>query len=470
VIRSAHLMSALRAGSPALLFALFLCSGVSFADEPLRPAAEPWQPRSRLLDVRYDGAVDLSRPLASGLAEVALGRPVIVDGGRWDSLLIGHGWVRFQAIGARDGGNTLTGGESHGPSPELGPRIDVLSGEGVRNFGGPVSWWTTPEGSALRWSSLQLPGGGQATVELVIDRTGHLTAQYLRLPVEAEEGFRRGELRAGTSGAAGREGLEPSPATAFTLMQPVLSLRRPLLPGGPLRPMADGPPPMGCDAPAGTWCEQADGPDRSIILVNDVFDDLDSASRGWTPAGLWHESTWPVCVGGAVGGASANPGAAWYAGVDLTCGYQDNMDDMLLGPASTDLVTNDTAMEFMSRIGKEEPFDQAEIYFNGVLIGNIDSSTLDPNLWYNFRLGSVNDGDGFFGPYVGSTLQVGFRFTSDGSVSTFLGWFIDDVKVWDQAIANPNCLLAQTGSTFVPGCDQTVATTWSFNETAFCQG
>ena len=37
-------------------------------------------------------------------------------------------------------------------------------------------------------------------------------------------------------------------------------------------------------------------------------------------------------------------------------------------------------------------------------------------------------------------------------------------------MANPNCLLAQTGSAFVTSCDETVATTWSFNETAFCQG
>ena len=417
--RPRHPVFALRVGAPTLLLSLLLCAAGSLAEAPPLAASAPdlWQERSRLLDVRYENAVDLSRPLASGLVEMSLAQPVIVEGRRWDSLLIGHGWVRFQALGNGDAAGEPTPGEPRPASPELGPRLDVLAGEGVRQFGGTVPWITTSEGSALRWTALRLPGGGEATAELVIDRQGHVTAQYLRLPREAELALRRGELRAGTSGAASSRGLLPKAASSFTLMQPVLSLRPPLVPGGPMRPMADGPPPMGCDPPAGTWCEQADGPDTSIILVSDVFDDQASQGRGWTATGLWHESTWPVCPGGTVGGASANPGAAWYAGVDGTCAYQDNMADTLQSPMSVDAVTNDTVMEFMSRISKEEPFETAEILFNGVVIGTIDSSTLDPNALVQLPARERERmRDGFLRALRRrATLQVGFRFTSDDS-------------------------------------------------------
>ena len=50
-----------------------------------------------------------------------------------------------------------------------------------------------------------------------------------------------------------------------------------------------------------------------------------STTRGWTATGSWHEVAWDTCVlglpGTQVGGASTNPGAAWYFGVDLSCDY-----------------------------------------------------------------------------------------------------------------------------------------------------
>jgi hypothetical protein len=447
--------------------------GISRGSDYLTAEARQWTRRDGLVDVDFASgtARDLSPELSGAeLTRLALPWPVAVDGGRYDSLLVGHGWIRF--VAEEPHAAELPG------SGALGPRIDVLAGEGVRSFGQPVPCRVEARGVAIRWTGLTLPQGGTASVELILDRAGHVTVQYLRLPQHAVESRRSGILRAGTSGAAGTLGLDPEPASAFTLFQPVYRID-PIGPIGPIgrlpvdppRPEAGGPPPDGCEPPAGTWCELVDDTGLSRILVQDTFDDQASTARGWTATGLWHETTWPVCVVGPpgmeVGGADANPGAAWYFGEDATCQYLDDQLGVLESPLSPWPVTTATVGEFLSRIGWENPADSPLVLLNGIPAGSMPAG-LDPDLWYNLRMGSINEGQPFFPPFLGARVRVGFRFISDASNSSFLGWFVDDVRFWDEFVGKPACLLAYNGTPGLSPCDTQSATTWSFRERARC--
>ena len=425
--------------------------------------ADRWTRRGSLIDVRYEAGppLDLGAELAAGrFARLDLPFHVAVDGGRYGALLVGHGWVRF--VNEDDDGEEL-----------LGPRIDVLAGEGVRTTGGRVPCRLGPRGVAIRWTELDLPTGGTASVELVLDRVGHVTAQYLRLPGAATEALRFRALSAGTSGVAGDLGLRPEPASAFTLFQPVYEVTPVERPGVDRpRPRADGPPPSGCEPSAGSWCAEVDG-GESIILIQDNFDDLDSRSRGWTATSLWHESTWDVCVtgrpGSEVGGADSNPGGAWYFGEDATCQYLDDEFGILQSGDSTERVTTTTVAEFMTRIGFDTAGDSANVLLNGFTVATMPL-TLEPDRWYNLRLGSISEGAPFFAPWLGATVRIGFRFISNATVSDLLGWFIDDVRVWDEAVGRPGCLLSRNGSVGISDCGDLVATRWSFPERENCSG
>ena len=446
--------------SGQLLLLLSLAASSASVASPGAPALA-WEPQARLLDLRLESARTLSALDSSDFVELALPSPVVVDGRRWNGLLVGHGWVRYLL---RPAGEDQA---EPGRAPALfGPRIDVLAGEAVRAEGGPVLWLARREGVAVRWTSLRLPSGGRATAELVIDSPGHATVQYLRLPDSGVDDWRAGRVRAGTSSPAGGLGLEPRAATAFRLPQPVLGLRPPQAAGGGPLP----PPPAGCESPGATWCEQADGPDSSLIFVTEHFDDAAADTRGWTWDSLWHPSDWPTCVLGEAGGATTDPGGAMYFGVDATCSYQDDLVGTLSAPQSFGRVTADTVMTFEVRLGIESGFDFAEVLFNGDVVGNLNGSGLEIDQWYGFRLGSVNEGETWFQPYLGQRLVVEFRFTSDNSNSNFLGWFVDDVEVWDQAQANPNCLRELNGRNGIADCSQTVSTSWQFDESDFCQG
>ncbi len=424
-----------------------------------RAAPDGWQRAAGLVDVRHDRATDLTGRLLSE-GETAVPLPWSLPGAD-ARLRVGPGWIEV-------GGGTMlpatalapdTGQPAsplaHAAAPEpdgslANPwlRLDVLASDAGPVRLGPASSvlvTVTDVAVAVRFSALETPAG-PATVEILLDRIGHATLQYLRLP----PGFREAGLRGGIPGALVR----PEPASAFsTRLVPTATLTPPVaLP----QPKRNDPPPAGCVQETGTWCERADGPGTSQVYLSEGFDDLNAASRGWTTTSLWHPSAFPNCTPGA----SSNPGGSMYFGVDGTCAYQPSviggLTSPLVGP-----ITAGTQMTFTSRIEYEgDPFDLAQIYINGTLFANMPTG-LDPSLWYNFNPLDLS-------AWAGQSIRVEFRFTTDSSVE-MLGWFVDNVVMWNPTGGNPDCI-RNAGHAPYAACSDRVATQWNFNESRFCAG
>jgi hypothetical protein len=316
-----------------------------------------------------------------------------------------------------------------------------------------------PDGAAVRWTALALPTGGVATVELLLDRLGGVTLQYLSLPAGFEAGLSSGLL---TTGRPGEPALAARPASAFRL-DPVLLAPVRL----PPRQDASGPPPTGCDPFAGTWCEVADGPGNALVFLSEGFDDGQSATRGWSATGAWHEVDFATCPPGA----TWDPGRSFYFGEDATCLYPPSVTGSLTSPM-VGPVTAGAQLSFSLRMDKEDltfpfpvPIDLCEVWINGVLVASYVSPG-DPAAWFTTQPIPLADPPNW--DFTGQSVAVEFRFTSDASVNA-LGWMVDDVVLWDDNGAIAGCSI-NAGLAGTAPCDQREAAEWDFNEGAFCQG
>lgn len=419
-------------------------------------AAVTWERAPGLVDVRHAASRDLTDPVRRGPTLVPLAHAVVVAGRRWDALVVEPGAVTLSRRSAR-ATLDLDGFLRPGDGLPRGPRYELLAGPAVAIApDGLVRFRSTVQGAAIRFTALSVPGG-TAAVELLLDRRGTVTLQYLALPSATVDALRDGSLRAGVVlGDGRRSDVLPGPATGFLMRQPGLVVRPPG-PGLP-RPAGNGPAPPGCDPLGGTWCDQADGPGSALVFLNETFDDGGSAARGWAGTDLWHEVAFATCSPGA----SGDPGRSWYHGNDATCTY-DNRDDGTLTSPPIGPVTANTQLFFTTRLAKEDfpvTFDTAEVLVNGTPIGQYNSPP-DPNAWY-----SIVPLD--LGAWAGQVVTIGWRFRSDNS-STDLGWFVDDVLVWDENGANADCVI-NAGRQGTTPCSERETDQWSFNEGDYCQG
>jgi hypothetical protein len=156
--------------------------------------------------------------------------------------------------------------------------------------------------------------------------------------------------------------------------------------------------------------------------IAEDFDDGLSTGRGWIGNGLWHEVPFAQCEPGASGDA----GIAWYFGQDADCRYEDNSVGSLLSPVTAPIARG-TQLWFRTRVESEWSFDHAEVLVNGNSLGALYVPLFEPGRWHWCCVYS-DTGEPFdLTPYVDAPVQVEFRFTSDSSVSDYLGWMVDDV-------------------------------------------
>jgi hypothetical protein len=410
-------------------------------------AEAAWERLGGLVDVRYGGAADLAPEVLAGGASLDVPFPVTLDGRQGRRLTVGTGWIRLEVETSLSSlapdGRILKASDTL-PHP---PRVDVLRGEGVRLApDAPVLARVEKDAVAVRWTGLTLPSGEVASAEVLLDRLGAVTVQYLRLPSSA---------RTMTCSPG-----SPEPASAYRLVEGRLPAPRPL----PV-PDANGPPPMGCDPTPQTWCDIADGPGDALIFIDETFDDGAAASRGWTTTGLWHGVDANTCAPGA----SGNPGRSTYFGQDATCAYLDNRTGLLSAPA-VGPVTANTFLAFSLRLQKEDvtfpfpaPIDLAEVLVNGTVIASYLNPP-DANAWYVAQPLPMSDPPNY--DFAGQVVTISFRFTSDSSVVD-LGWFVDDVALVDGNGTQRECV-QNAGSLGYTACDARALTQWNFNESQFC--
>ena len=426
------------------------------------PAASPaagsaWERLERLADVRYEHGRELAPQIrASGSARVALPWSFPLDGQRFGAVDVGPGWVDLIPAGTATA--SLTGGPSAEGDRRPPLRLTALGGPGVGlSEGSDVRVITEGDGVAVRWAPLGTPLG-PAVLELLLDRSGRATVQYLHLPAGLDTEAPGSPFAAGTAA----QPLAAASATAFRLGRGQVLV--PSLPPQDLPPghvLASGPPPPNCNPTTEDWCELADGPGPSAYYINEFFDDGLSASRGWSGTDEWHEIPYSTCSPGA----TLNPGRSWYFGQDTNCKYAPLGAGSLFSPVVGPITAN-TQMVFSSRIGAEgraadgTALDIAQIYVNGTLIGDMPYN-LDPTLWYNFN--PIN-----LSAFAGQSIQVEFRFQANDT-NQRLGWMVDDVVVWDPTVGNPDCTRNAGHAGYDP-CSQRLSTQWDFNEGRFCAG
>lgn len=432
-------------------FAMALLAGAAAARaaETASPA-RAWETLPRLTDIRYDGARELAPVLRSeGRSVVELPWNLNLDGRRSRRLEVGPAWLRLVPEAAPAAALPGAKAGAAGSDPDAGSvtHLDLLPGGiGSLAAGTSILLLVKDDGLAIRWAGVATPAGN-ATFETLIDRQGRLTVQYFRVP----------PAMTGAIAGTAQSPLSVRPASASRLvLGRSIRIEPPRLPSPLPGPHRSDPPPVDCVPETGTWCDRADGPGTSEVWISEGFDDLASRTRGWTASGLWHESDYTNCTPGAFW----DPGASWYFGVDGTCAYTARSNGTLASPAVGPIGVG-TVMTFASRIAYEgAPFDTAEIFINGTLLGNMPTN-LDPSLWYQFDPINLDF-------WAGQLISIEFVFDADNTVHA-LGWFVDDVMVWNPNVGNPDCI-RNAGLGPAAACDDRQATAWTFNESQFCTG
>ncbi|MCB1775791.1 MAG: immune inhibitor A, partial [Gammaproteobacteria bacterium] len=168
-----------------------------------------------------------------------------------------------------------------------------------------------------------------------------------------------------------------------------------------------------------------------FMATSSFDDDFESGADGWTHGGtndVWALGSPTVGPAGASSGTSA-----WGTGLDAD--YPNSSDSWLLSPPV--FVRAGDALYF------DQYFDSESYYDGGVVEVTTDGSNFTrivPQGGYPYS-GARLGGDAYSGSlggwslqsfplsdYTGQTIQVRFRFVTDGSV-TRSGWFIDDFVV-----------------------------------------
>jgi hypothetical protein len=463
--------------------ALLLLGGAAAALAADAPATAPYR-LVPMRDVRFEGGEDVAAAVAGGTARVELPFPLLWNGRRYTTLEIGPGWARALPRGAAPAGHGLQAAPlpastpgTESPRPMPGPLFEVLAGDLRLGDGARVLVRSTPFDAAVRWWGLRADGvPGDLAAELILDRAGAVRYQYLQVhPLQAAPSGAAAPVRSAlvgtgddgatslwSSGSPGG-GLEPRNGLAVELTPPDVPIR--------LVPKAEGPPPAGCVSPAGSWCDDADGPLADTVIHLD--ERFETGATGWTTSGgNWAVIEYNTCRPGASyrEAVDGTIGRSAYVGDTGTCEYDPDLDDVLYSP-SVGPITADSYFTLLSRVAFEHPADTAELcVYDGSTLTcpwTIDPTGLNPDYWYRFTPISLDDP-----AWVGNTVQLAFRFTSDISVED-LGWMVDDVFVYEDNGADTTCVreaLYYDGSPSLADCSDTLLDDWAFDETEFCHG
>jgi len=186
---------------------------------------------------------------------------------------------------------------------------------------------------------------------------------------------------------------------------------------------------------------------QDFYLTPAIFtDDVEDGENGWTHSAasgsdLWHIST----------RNSYSPDHAWYCGSESTGEYQDSMDASLVTPP-IELTNLKSAMvsfwhwyDFESgsyswdgsdveisveggpweQLTPEDGYDDTEYASsNSAFAEGTPIFAHNSNGWQQEVISLT--------AYVDNTIQIRFRFGSDGSVHSFEGWYIDDITLFGE--------------------------------------
>ncbi len=164
---------------------------------------------------------------------------------------------------------------------------------------------------------------------------------------------------------------------------------------------------------------QFDGSGKNSMLYRE---DFETGASGWTITnGVWE-------IGSpSYGPDTAHGGSSWAATV-LDGNYPNNANTRLISPSINLPALPDSMSHLMLSFWH---WFQIESRWDN---GYVEISTDGGSSWT--QVGSSVSGDGsswrqytvMLDQFAGQTIIIGFRFTSDGSV-TYAGWYIDDVAV-----------------------------------------
>ncbi|MEM7244816.1 MAG: hypothetical protein AAF533_05700 [Acidobacteriota bacterium] len=249
------------------------CAVPVLAQQELR-----WEARSELIDPRIHQSRDLTTDLHGGaLVELPWSLPDPREDRLWDAVVVGVGEAQLARLlpgDVEDGSDPIVSVD--GRSVELGPRLDLFSGEKVRlGRSGQVVALFGEDSVSLRWTSLRSASGGRATVELLLGPGIGLRPQYLHLSKTARDDIAAGLVFAEPLAGIPSSSLSAVEASAL-VEAPEISIDLP-------ERHADGPPPLGCDPPPfATWCDQAGATDAGCVAAAGNNGNTDCATRNAT--------------------------------------------------------------------------------------------------------------------------------------------------------------------------------------------
>lgn len=161
---------------------------------------------------------------------------------------------------------------------------------------------------------------------------------------------------------------------------------------------------------------------RSFDISKVFEENFETGASSWTKAGSW-------AIGTPTTGPSGGHSSLNCAGTNLSGYYQNNANDRLISPTIALPVLTHPSDEL--KINFWEWFSIESGYDHGIVEISTDGGTSwqqldDRSGSSGWRQSSID-----ISAYAGQSVQLGFHFTSDGSV-TSQGWFIDDVEVTKQ--------------------------------------